>query len=170
MYRGIFFDRDGVINKVILKGGKPFSPRKFSEFEILPEVEETLNILKKKGFINIIVTNQPDVARKLIEVEELNKMHAMLKLLLTIDEIMVCPHDDIDKCNCRKPKPGMLYDAARKYNINLKESYIVGDTWKDIEAGKKANCKTIIIDMPYNKGVKSDYRVKNIKDVLKIIK
>lgn len=167
--KAIFLDRDGVINKVLLNNGKPFSPRKFDEFEFLPEVEKALNYLRKLGFINIVVTNQPDIARGLMEIEELNKMHALTREKLPIDNFMICPHDDEDNCRCRKPKPGMLIEASEKWDIDLKKSYLIGDSWKDMEAGKSACCKTILIDMPYNQRVKSDYRVKNWDEAVKII-
>lgn len=169
MRRAIFLDRDGVINKVLLNNGKPFSPRSFEDFELFPEVGSILNFLKKMGFINIIVTNQPDIARGLMKMKELNKMHALIQERLPIDDIMVCPHDDADNCDCRKPKYGMLLEAADKWNIDLKKSYLVGDAWKDMEAGKQAGCRTIIIDMPYNKEVAADFRVKDVCEVMRII-
>lgn len=169
MEKALFLDRDGVINKVLLKNGEPFSPRTFEEFEVLPKVKESLNQLKKRGFINIVVTNQPDIPRGLIRIEELNKIHAFIKENLPVDDIMVCPHDNADNCQCRKPKLGMLFEAESKWNIDLRESFLIGDTWKDITAGKSAGCRTILIDMPYNQEVASDYRVRNLKEAIKII-
>ncbi len=167
--KAIFLDRDGVINKVILSDGKPFSPRKFNEFEFLPQVEKALSYLRKLGFINIIVTNQPDIARGLVEMKELNKMHTLIREKLPVDDLMVCPHDDKDNCTCRKPKPGMLIEASEKWGIELKKSYLIGDSWKDMEAGKSVSCKTILIDMPYNHEAKSEYRVKNWDEVVETI-
>lgn len=169
MRPAIFLDRDGVINKVLLNNGNPFSPRRLEDFELLPEVGSILNSFKKMGFVNIIVTNQPDIARGLMKMKELNKMHALIRERLPIDDIMVCPHDDADNCGCRKPKYGLLLEAANKWNIDLKKSYLVGDAWKDIEAGKQAGCKTVIIDMPYNQEAAADFRVKDISEVMSII-
>lgn len=169
MKRVIFLDRDGVLDKVLLNNGKPFSPRRFEEFELLPAVENALNSFKNMGFLNIIVTNQPDIARRLIRIEELNKMHALIRERLPVDDILTCPHDDVDNCQCRKPKPGMLLEAAKRWSINLNESFLIGDTWKDIEAGRAAGCKTILIDMPYNKDVQADFRVENLLSVVKLI-
>jgi D-glycero-D-manno-heptose 1,7-bisphosphate phosphatase len=169
MRKAIFLDRDGVINKAILKDGKPFSPRRFEEFKLFNGIREVLEKFRKKEFLNIIVTNQPDIARGLIKTETLEKMHKFIEENLPIDDIFVCPHDDIDNCHCRKPKPGMLLEAAEKWHINLKESFIIGDSWKDIEAGKAAGCATVLLDNLYNKEVEADFRVGDIDLAMKII-
>lgn len=166
--RAIFLDRDGVINKVLLNNGKPFSPRKFHEFGLIQNIEGTLISFKEMGFLNIIITNQPDIARGLMKTEELERMHSLIKKSLMIDDIYVCPHDDSDNCSCRKPKPGMLFDASKKWNIDLSGSYLIGDTWKDVEAGKLAGCKTILIEMPYNQGIECDFRVASLAEVADI--
>jgi len=169
MKKAIFLDRDGVINKAILKEGKPFSPRRFEEFKLFDGIREVLEKFKKKDFLNIIVTNQPDIARGLIERETLEKMHKFIKENLPIDDIFVCPHDDIANCHCRKPKPGMLLEAAKKWDINLNESFIIGDSWKDIEAGKAVGCATILLDNLYNKEAEPDFRARDIDLAMKII-
>lgn len=167
--RAVFLDRDGVINRALVCDGKPYSPRVFGEFETLPGAKEVLSALKQKVFLIIVVTNQPDISRKLMDREELNKMDSSLKKELEVDDILVCPHDDKDNCRCRKPKPGMLIDASEKWNINLKESYIIGDSWKDIMAGRSAGCTTILLDRSYNLGVESDYRVSGLQEAMRII-
>lgn len=169
MKRAIFLDRDGVINKAILKEGKPFSPRRFEEFELFDGIKEVLEKSKREDFLNIIITNQPDITRDLIRWKTLEKMHKFIKENLPIDDIFVCPHDDIDNCQCRKPRPGMLLEAAKKWNIDLKGSFLIGDQGKDIEAGKKAGCITILIDNLYNKEVESDFRVNNLHSAIEII-
>lgn len=169
MKRAIFLDRDGVINKVTLKEGKPFSPRRFEKFELFDGIREVLEKSKREGFLNIIITNQPDITRGLIKWETLEKMHKFIKENLPIDDIFVCPHDDIDNCQCRKPRPGMLLEAAKKWDIDLKDSFLIGDQWKDIETGKKAGCITILIDYLYNKEVESDFRVNNLHSAIEII-
>jgi len=167
--KAIFLDRDGVINKVFLSNGKPFSPRRFSEFELFPEVENALSSFKEVGFLNIVITNQPDIARGFLKWKELEKMHFLVRERLPIDDILICPHSDEDNCLCRKPKPWMLLVAAKKWNISLKEFFFIGDTWKDTMAGKKAGCKTILIDAPYNQGVDCNYRVKDLSKAVEII-
>lgn len=169
MRRAIFLDRDGVINRVILKKEKPYSPRKFEEFELCHGVEGVLKKFREEGFLNIIVTNQPDITRQSIEWEELNKMHNYIKKHLPIDGIMVCPHDDYHNCECRKPKPGMLFKAANDFEINLKDSFFIGDSWKDIEAGRRAGCRTVLIDAVYNQNVLANFRIKDLSESLEII-
>lgn len=169
MQKAVFFDRDGVIVEPIIKNGKPFSARDIEEFRLMPEAIKPLKILKEHGFLNIVITNQPDIARGLITTDAIEKMNAFLKGKLPVDDIFVCPHDDADNCSCRKPKPGMLFEAARKWNVDLQSTFFVGDQWKDTDAGKQAGCKTIIIDYPYNKQVKADFRASNLAAAVKIV-
>ena len=168
MYRAIFLDRDGVINQAEIVDGVPRSPRKFDEFKILSGVKEAIAGFKKKGFKIIVVTNQPEVSRGLLEKEELDKMHAHLKTKLDVDDIFICLHDDHHNCNCRKPKPGMLMEAAKRWNIDLSESYMVGDRWKDIEAGKDAGCKTVLISNPASGNCQPDFRIESITEIISI--
>ena len=149
MRKAIFLDRDGVINKVIIKNGLPHSPPSFVQLQILSGVKESILMLHKLNFICIVVTNQPDVSRGKIEKVAVIKMNKYLKDEIKLDDIFVCYHDDHDNCNCRKPKPGLLLEASKKWNIDLKRSYMIGDRWKDIEAGESVGCKTIFIDCNY---------------------
>ena len=149
MRKAIFLDRDGVINKIFIKNNLPFSPPTFDLLEILPGVKESILRLKKLNFVCLVVTNQPDVSRGKIEKKIVIKMNNYLKDEIKLDDIFVCYHDDADNCKCRKPKPGLLLEACKKWNIDLKRSYMIGDRWKDIEAGKSAGCKTIFIDCNY---------------------
>ena len=149
MRKAIFLDRDGVINKIIIKNGLPFSPSSFAELEILPGVKESIIKLQKLNFVCLVVTNQPDVSRGQIKKKTVVTMNNYLKDELKLDDIFVCYHDDHDNCKCRKPKSGLLLDAGKKWDINLKKSYMIGDRSKDIEAGKCAGCKTIFIDCNY---------------------
>ena len=137
MRQAVFLDRDGVINKVILRDGKPFSPRKLDEFEFIENIKDALNKFKEKGFLNIVFTNQPDISRGLIKKDTLEKIHLLLKDTLPVDDIFVCPHDDTDNCHCRKPKSGLLLDAAGKWNIDLKRSFVIGDQYKDISRSEE---------------------------------
>jgi len=170
--KAIFLDRDGVINKVIMRNGKPSSPWKLKEFEILPDVKECLVAFKKMGFLNIIFTSQPDISRGFLKIEDLEKMHEIIDKTLLVDEIRFCPHDDKDNCSCRKPKPGLILEAVQKWSIDLRESYVIGDTWKDIGAGKAVGCKTFLLRREYNKGFQKDYdfEVSNLKKTVEIIK
>ena len=169
MKKAVFLDRDGVINKVIIKDGKAYSPRDFSEFEFIENIAEQIKKIKGAGYYIIVVTNQPDIARGEMDISELNKMTKSIKANLSVDEISICPHDDIDNCNCRKPKPGMLVDAAKRFEIDLTTSFLIGDGWKDMEAAKNAGCMGILIDTLYNKGVDCFRRVQDIREAVNII-
>ena len=149
MKKAVFLDRDGVINKAFIKNGLPESPNSLSELEILPGVKESILRLKKLNFICLVVTNQPDVQRGKIKKNTIIKMNNFLKKKIELDDIFVCYHDDHDNCNCRKPKPGLLLQARKKWNVDFKKSFIVGDRWRDIQAGKKVGCKTIFLDYKY---------------------
>lgn len=153
--KAAFLDRDGVLNNIIIKDGLPYSPSKYEEFKILPGVKDSIIKLKKMKYLCIVVTNQPDVSRGKITKETVIKMNTYLNKELQLDDIFVCFHDDLDKCNCRKPKPGLIFKAAKKWNINLKKSYMIGDRWKDIDAGSLSGCKTIFLDNNYKEKVKS---------------
>jgi D-glycero-D-manno-heptose 1,7-bisphosphate phosphatase len=166
MARAVFLDRDGVINRAVVRAGKPHPPRNIGELEILPGVAEALKRLHNAGFKLIVVTNQPDVTRGIQTRSVVEKINAALQSRLPIDKFLVCYHDDKDQCACRKPKPGALLLAAQKNDIDLKASFMVGDRWRDIEAGRRAGCKTILIDYHYaeKKRVEPDYRACNLAE------
>jgi D-glycero-D-manno-heptose 1,7-bisphosphate phosphatase len=147
--RAVFLDRDGVINRAPVRDGRPYPPSGPEELEILSNVPEALARLKSAGFRLVVVTNQPDVARGVFSREVVEAIHVDLSARLPIDEIRVCWHDDGDRCRCRKPEPGMLLDAAREAHLDLSSSYMVGDRWRDVEAGRAAGCVTILIDYGY---------------------
>ncbi len=168
-HKALFLDRDGIINEIVFREKKHVSPRTFKEFKLKKGIERFLQKAKKAGFLRIIVTNQPDIARKLMKAKELEKMHNLIKRELLIDEIFYCPHDDADNCPCRKPNPGMLMDAAKKWQINLGKSFIVGDSWKDMGAGENAGCKTILWQTDYNQKNQADFKIKTFSEILKII-
>jgi len=155
-----------------MRDGKVSSPWKLEEFEFLPGVKRILEKFKEIGFLNIIFTNQPDVKRGFLKSEELEKMHQLIAKNLPIEEIKACPHDDSDNCSCRKPKPGLILEAAREYSIDLAHSYVIGDNWKDIGAGKAAGCKIFLIKTGYNKNIQEgyDFVVDNLSETIKIIK
>ena len=150
MKKAVFLDRDGVINKAFVKKGLPTSPNSLDELEILPGVKESIIRLKKLNFICLVVTNQPDVPRVKINKKTVIEMNNFLKKEIELNDIFVCYHDDNDNCNCRKPKPGLLLQARKKWNVDFKKSFIIGDRWKDIQAGEKVGCKTIFLDYKYD--------------------
>jgi D-glycero-D-manno-heptose 1,7-bisphosphate phosphatase len=141
--KAIFLDRDGVLNHVVLSKNKPFPPATLEELIVFEDAPQALMILKKAGFLLIGATNQPDVARGKTPRNVVEAINLELITQLALDDIRVCYHDDKDCCACRKPLPGLLLQAAIEYNIDLSQSIMIGDRWKDIEAGKEAGCKTI---------------------------
>jgi len=167
--KSVFLDRDGVINKMVYRDGKPTSPRSIEEFEFEDGVAPSLMRLSAAGFRLFVVTNQPELARGLMATESLSRMTALVMSLPAIEEVRICPHDDGDSCSCRKPQPGMLIELAHNHDLSLAESYIIGDTWKDSGAGSRAGCKSIILDRPYNKSAPADWRVPNLRSAVELI-
>ena len=147
MKPAVFLDRDGVINRAFVRNGRPYPPQRLEDLEILPGVAAALERLKSAGFATVVVTNQPDVARGQQTREVVEAMHARLAAALPLDEFRICYHDDRDQCACRKPKPGLL---TRAPEYDLARSVIVGDRWRDVEAGRRAGCRAaILIDYDY---------------------
>ena len=153
--KAVFLDRDGVINRALVRDGHPYPPTSLDTLEIQPDVTKALNLLKESEFLLIVVTNQPDVGRGTQKRETVEKMHTYLLNQLPLDDIYVCWHGQDGECECRKPSSGMLVQAEKKYGIDFKQSYLIGDRWKDIDAGKSAGCKTIFIDYQYNELLRS---------------
>lgn len=149
MRRAVFLDRDGVINRAVVRDGKPYPPANVGEMEILPGVPAALNLLHEAGFMLIVVTNQPDVARGTTPKAVVEEINNYLTECLPIDEFRTCYHDNGDGCDCRKPLPGAFFAAAKQHDIDLPQSYMVGDRWRDTEAGRRAGCQTIFIDYGY---------------------
>ena len=149
MQGAVFLDRDGVLNQCKIINGLPHPPRNLTELKILPGVEVGLLILKRLGLKTIVVTNQPDVARGLFTIEQVNELNNYLERKLPLDFFYVCPHDNADNCGCRKPKAGLIFTAAQEQKIDLSASYLIGDRWRDVAAGQAADCKCYFIDYKY---------------------
>ena len=164
--RVVFLDRDGVINRSVVRDGKPYPPQTLSELEVLPGVKEALQRLRLAGFRLVVVTNQPDVARGRQRRETVEAMHDVLRRDLGLDEFEVCYHDDADECDCRKPSPGLLLRASARIPVDFAKSYVVGDRWRDIAAGRTAGCRTVLIDYGYDEPQPTapDARVALLKD------
>jgi D-sedoheptulose 7-phosphate isomerase len=145
----VFLDRDGVLNETDVRDGKPYPPLDPADLRIPPGTADALIRLRDRGFLLVVVTNQPDVARGSQRREAVEEISQRLRTLLPLDDILTCYHDDSDQCDCRKPRPGLMISASQKYGIDLESSYMVGDRWRDIDAGAKAGCKTVWIDRGY---------------------
>jgi D-glycero-D-manno-heptose 1,7-bisphosphate phosphatase len=169
--RAVFLDRDGVINRAIVRDGKPYPPSTPDELELMPGVEGALRRLKSAGFLLIVVTNQPDVARGTATRVDVDRIHATLARTLPIDEFCVCFHDDSDHCTCRKPLPGMLLDSAVRWHIDLAKSYMIGDRWRDVAAGQAAGCDAVFIDHGYDERMPQPpfHRVMSLDEAAKMI-
>lgn len=143
----VFLDRDGTINENEIRDGRSYAPTRLEDFRWLPGAPEAIARFKEAGFLVIVVTNQPDLTTGKTSREVIEAMNGRLRDELGVDDIIVCPHTDDARCDCRKPKPGMLLAAAEKWGIDLSRSIMVGDRWRDVEAGKAAGCTaTVFID------------------------
>ena len=168
----VFLDRDGIINRAVVREGQPYPPAGLKDVEIIPGAVSSIKRLAENGYIMIGITNQPDVARGTQSREIVEAINAMIQSRLPLREIFVCYHDNIDNCDCRKPKPGLIIMAAEKHGVDLSQSWMVGDRWKDITAGKAAGLKTIFVDYHYNEryeGPLADFTVDDMAKVADII-
>lgn len=140
----VFFDRDGTLNRAFERNGVSHPPATVGELDLLPGVPEVIARLKQSAFLIVVITNQPDVARGTLRRDEAELINARLRQWLPgIDALQCCYHDDVDQCACRKPQPGMLIEAAQRFNLDLTASFVIGDSWRDTEAGRRAGCATI---------------------------
>jgi D-glycero-D-manno-heptose 1,7-bisphosphate phosphatase len=143
--KAAFLDRDGVINR---KAPEPGYVTRWEDVHFLPDVAQAISVLKGLGFLVIVVSNQRCVAKGLITETELEALHRKMSAYLedhgaTIDAVYYCPHENHPPCSCRKPQPGMLLEAAREHDIDLSSSWMIGDSERDVEAGKSAGCRTV---------------------------
>lgn len=173
-HRAIFWDRDGVLVELLAArsdGLKNVGPGKFEDFKVAQGAAEALRQVKAEGYLNIMATNQPDISRNKLSWAELNRMHDFLKTNAPdLDAIYVCPHQDSDNCHCRKPKEGLLLDAAKDCRLDLSLCYMVGDAQKDIDAARAAGVKSVILRTDYNQDVKNqDLEIKSLEEILKFI-
>lgn len=162
----VFLDRDGVLNEAVIRDGMPFAPLSVEDVVIPHGAAEALDRLRAAGFRLIMVTNQPDIVRGKVLRSTVDAINNYIRSRLRVDAVEMCTHDDADNCPCRKPKPGMLIHAAERDGISLADSFLIGDRWRDIEAGRQAGCRTILIGDGYVEGIKSppDIAVSNLAE------
>ncbi len=169
----VFLDRDGVINRAVTRDGLPYPPCSLDEFQILPGVPEACRRLKQAGFRLVVATNQPDVGRGVVPRELVDAMHKQMCKVLPVDRVEACFHPGRGQsdCDCRKPKPGMLLRAAREMGIDLAQSWMVGDRWRDVDCGHAAGCRTVFIDSGYAEDLKQqpDFHAKDLAEAADII-
>ena len=146
----VFFDRDGIINQAIVRDGCPYPPANLEELHLIPGTIDSMKKLAKAGYVLFGITNQPDVARGTQSREMVESINAFIQAHAPVKEILVCYHDNVDQCDCRKPKPGLILKAAEIYPLDLSRSWMVGDRWQDVAAGQAAGLKTIFVDYHYS--------------------
>ncbi len=149
MRRAVFLDRDGVLNEPVVRDGKPYPPSSLADVTLCEGARDALTSLRDAGFRLICVTNQPDIARGTIERSTVDAINDHIRTALGLDDLLVCAHDDADDCPCRKPRPGLVLEGARRNTVDVSASYLVGDRWRDIEAGDAAGCRTVLVDRGY---------------------
>jgi len=167
----VFLDRDGVINQALVRNGHPFSPASIKEFEWMDGIHAVTEKLCSAGFRIFCVTNQPDVGRGLQDIALVEELHKMVLNELPLEKIYTCYHDDVTACDCRKPRPGLILEAASEYDLDLEQAWLVGDRWKDIDAGNSAGCKTFFIDYKYTEKypINIDYIVGSLSEAVNIL-
>lgn len=164
--KAVFLDRDGVVNELIIRGNWFSSPRVLSEFKIFPKAYEAIKLLRSSGFLSIVATNQPDIARGQLSEVDLKLMHEFMIQELGLNAAYFCPHGNDGDCDCRKPEWGMIKRAMQEFYVDPAKSFVVGDRWRDIDMGTNAGCKTILIETEATKmekrDIKSDFIAANI--------
>jgi D-glycero-D-manno-heptose 1,7-bisphosphate phosphatase len=169
--RAVFLDRDGVINKTVVVDGKPYPPSSVKELEIFEGVDQSIDRLIKKGFEIVVVTNQPDLARGKTDLKAVEDIHNQIRQKTKIKNFFICPHDELDQCICRKPKTGLLIQAKIALDLDLQNSFMIGDRWKDIQAGQRAGCKCFFINFSYSEKLPNPpyIEVKSLTEATKFI-
>lgn len=164
--KAVFFDRDGVLSVPIERDGRTFAPLKLADFKVYPEAVEALQVSRQAGFLNIVVTNQPDVASGKITQSEVEMMHDLLRATLAIDDVEVSFDASGSDARRRKPNPGMLLDSAEEWQVSLEASFVIGDRWVDMQAARRAGCKAVFVDRKYSNDSRPDDFDHSASDVL----
>lgn len=148
--RAVFLDRDGVLTETIVRGNRAYAPVTLDEFHLTEDAGKQVARLRAAGLLCIVFTNQPEVARGMLSREVLEAMHSRLRAGAAVDDVFVCEHDPAEGCECHKPRPGMIHEAAARWGISLPASFVIGDRWRDVEAGRAVGCYTVLIQRPYS--------------------
>jgi D-glycero-D-manno-heptose 1,7-bisphosphate phosphatase len=166
MKRAVFIERDSVLNQVRTGPKQQIVPISLEDFKVIPEAAEPLKKLKAVGFVLIATTNQPGLSRGYQSRRELDRMHDLLRRAFPLDDIMLCPHDEADQCPCRRPRPGLLIEAAFKWHLNLDHSFVVSDKWQDAEAARSSGCTSLLINSPWIGQVHRDFVLPDLNSVV----
>ncbi len=171
--KAVFLDRDGTLIDIIHRPDfkkKHTAPFTYDELRFVPKVKEVLEFLKDKGFMRIMITNQPDVANGYMTESEWHRIHCEVLDTLRPDDFYMCRHTSDANCLFKKPSYFMLLAAADKWGIDLSQSYMVGDTSADMDAGKAAGCKTVLIRTSYNADTQGDFEITKLTDLFELFK
>jgi D-glycero-D-manno-heptose 1,7-bisphosphate phosphatase len=157
MKRAVFIERDGILNEVRVGPKNPIQPLALEEFKLRSGAIEPLKKLKAAGFVMVVTTNQPGLSRGYQSRRELDLMHSMVRRMFPVDDILICPHDESDHCPCRKPRAGLLVEAAFKWHVDLDHSFVISDKWQDSEAARTAGCTSMLVASPWNGQAHHDF-------------
>jgi D-glycero-D-manno-heptose 1,7-bisphosphate phosphatase len=149
MKPAVFIERDGILNKPLIERQQQVTPLTCNQFQLNTEVAPLLNEMKASGLMLIVTTNQPGLSRGYQSRGELDRMHRLLRSTFAVDDLMVCPHEDADRCPCRKPKPGLLLEASYKWRVDLNRSFVISDKWQDAEAARRAGATSLLVQSPW---------------------
>jgi len=169
MKHAVFIERDGILNEVKEGSRNPIQPLTLGEFKLRKEAVEPLRKLKAAGFLIIVTTNQPGLSRGYQSRSELDLMHKLVRRMFAVDDILVCPHDESDHCPCRKPRPGLLVEAAFKWHLDLDHSFVISDKWQDSEAARGAGCTSLLVESPWNGQVHHDFILPSLETIVEKI-
>ena len=169
MKKAVFIERDGILNEVKAGPKQQIAPLTLEEFKINKVAEPALRKLKSAGFVLIVTSNQPGLSRGYQSRRELDRMHDIVKRRFPLDDILICPHDESDHCPCRKPRPGLLIEAAFKWHLNLDHSFVVSDKWQDAEAARTAGCTSLLLKSPWVGNVHHDFVLPSLESIVEKI-
>ncbi len=167
--RAVFLDRDGVLNEAIVRGGRAYAPVTLDEFRLVADSAVQVARLREAGLVCIVFTNQPEVARGVLPREVLDAMHSRLRTTAAVDDVFVCEHDPAAGCECHKPRPGLIHQAATRWDISLPASFVIGDRWRDVEAGRAAGCYTVLIQRSYSQCSTADAYVPDLGQAVDVV-
>src|SRR6266536_1778082 len=168
--RAVFLDRDGVLAEAIVRAdGKSYAPTRVEDFVLVPEAPAQVQRLRDAGFVCIVFTNQPELANGELASSDLDAMHRTMRAAIPLDDVYVCPHDKSEGCRCHKPATGLLDDAAARWDVDLATSFVIGDRWRDIGAGRAAGCYSIRLDRPYSACEVADARVQTLTEAVEMV-
>jgi D-glycero-D-manno-heptose 1,7-bisphosphate phosphatase len=169
MKAAVFFERDGILNRVRVERQNQVSPRTLDDFVLNEEAIEPMRALKKAGLFLVATTNQPGLSRGYLSRRELDLMHSVLHKRFPLDDLLMCPHDELDRCPCRKPKPGLFLEAGFKWHLDLEHSFVISDKWQDAEAAHNAGCTSLLIKSPWNGSGHRDFIFADLQTALERI-